>query len=248
MASIPFSASVLDALKNRVRHIYAERKSSHLTEAIAAALGFNTHAALLVELEKQTAEPLYFLLSEEMFDSRMQALGYPADSEFTFEDAKIPGMISTLCSHAYKIEYSTRRKQAWRNLIICAVNEALRRRLFSLMPEDNRWPGYDPDHRESYLFDFSLPGDLSARVAIHDAGFDEVSVSVAVNPKGDWVRASNAGFSAREAYATTWVERRNGAWIQSCDDAFRCRRHLLDALANIKVAPFGYGDRGRIMM
>lgn len=47
MASIPLSVSALDTLKKEVRRIYDERKSSHLTEALASALGFNTHAGLL---------------------------------------------------------------------------------------------------------------------------------------------------------------------------------------------------------
>ena len=99
MASIPLSASAVDALKKEVRRIYDERKSSHLTEALAAALGFNTHAALLAQLEAGSTDPLYGNLNEEKFDARMQALGYPSDPEFFFEDAKTPEMISTDCPH-----------------------------------------------------------------------------------------------------------------------------------------------------
>jgi hypothetical protein len=248
MASIPLSASAVNALKIEVRRIYDERKSSHLTEALAAALGFNTQAALLAELASNNKDPLYFLLNEEKFDARMQGFGYPADPEFFFEDLKVQEMISTLCDHAYKIDYDTDRKRAWRNVVVCAVNEALRLRLFSLRPGDNRWPGYDPKGREPYLFDFRLPCNLPARAAINEAGFDELSIHVAVNPKGDWVRAFNAGFSAGDVFATTWLERRNGAWIQSSDTPFQCRRHLLSTVANMKVEPLGYGDRGRIIM
>ncbi len=248
MASIPLSTCAIDALKKEVRHIYDERKSSHLTEALAGALGFHTHAALLAELEKSGADPLYHLLSEEKFDARMQDFGYLPDPEFFFEDAKTPEMISTDCTHAHKFHYKTSRQKAWRNLIVYAVNEALRRRLFSLRPGDNRWPGHDAPHRGSYLFDFSLPSGLPARAAIHDAGFDELSVQVAVNPKGNRVEGYGAGFSAGDAFASTWLERQRGAWIQSTDDSFRCRRVLVDTLANMSVDPLGYGDRGRLIM
>jgi hypothetical protein len=248
MASIPLSASAVDALKKEVRRIYDERKSSHLTEALAAALGFNTHAALLAQLEAGGADPLYCILNEEKFDARMQALGYSPDPEFFFEDAKTPEMISTDCTHAYKFHYKTNRQRAWRNLVVCAVNEALRRRLFSLRPGDNRWPGHDDQYRNSYLFDFILPCGLPARVAIHDAGFDELSMQVAVNPKGDRVRIYDAGLSAGDAYGSTWIERQRGAWIQSTDDSFRCRRLLIDTLVGMTVDPLGYGDRGRLIM
>lgn len=248
MASIPLSVSALDTLKKSVRRTYDERKSSHLSEALASALGFNSNAALLVELEQQKTDPLYCLLSEERFDARMQALGYPADPEFFFEDLRTVDMISTTCSHAYEIAYNSRRTQAWRNLVICAVNEALLRRLFSLRPGSNRWPGFDPKERKSYMFDFTLPCNLPARVSIHDAGFDELSIHVAVNPKGDWVKASNAGFSAGDVFASTWLERERGAWIQTSLSSFRCRQPLLATLANMVTEPIGYGDRGRVIM
>jgi hypothetical protein len=249
MASIPLSASSVEALKKEVRRIYDERKSSHLSESLAAALGFNTHAALLAELNKQATDPLYCLLDEEKFDARMQALGYPADPWFSFEDAKTPDMISTTCSHAYEIEYRSLRERAWRNVIVCAVNDGLRRRLFSLRAGDNRWPGHDPDRRgKSYLFDFTLPCDLPARASVHDAGFDELSIHVAVNPKDDWVKASNAGFNAGDLFASTWLEREKGAWIQTSLSGFSCRKHLLNLMADMNVSPLGYGDRGRVIM
>ena len=248
MASIPLSASELGALKNQVRRWYQERKSSHLSESLAAALGFNTHAALLAEIKKQRKDPLYFLLDEEKFDARMQAFGYPIDFDFNFQDVKTAGMLSTTCSRAYEIDYHSRRDQAWRNVIVSAVNEALRLRLFSLRAGDNRWPKFDPEKRDSYLFDFNLPCDLPARVAIHDAGFDELSIHVAVNPTGDWVKASNGGFSAGDVFATTWLERTNGAWIQSMTSTFHCRKYLLDLMVDMVATPFGYGDRGRIIM
>jgi hypothetical protein len=248
MASIPLSASAVDALKKEVRRFYDERKSSHLTEALAAALGFNTHAALLAELKVSEADPLYRLLNEETFDARMQEFGYLPDPEFIFEYAKIPEMIETDCSHAYKFHYKTRRQKAWRNLMVSTVNEALRQRLFSLRPGDNRWPGHDEQFRNSYLFDFVLPCGLPARAAIHDAGFDELSVHVAVNPKGDRVRFFESGLSAGDAFGTTWLERQRGAWIQSTDDSLRCRRPLVEILADMNMEPLGYGDRGRLIM
>ncbi len=247
MASIPVSASAVVSLKKELRRIYDERKSSHLTEAIAAALGFKTHAALLAALNASGTEPLYRLLREEKFDARMQAFGYAPDPGFFFEDAKIPEMFETECPHAYEFHYKTARQKAWRNLMVCAVNEALRQRLFSLRPGDNRWPGHDNPHRPPYLLDFALPCGLPARAAIHEAGFDELAVHVAVNPKGDWVRVPDAGLSAGDVFGMTWLERQRGAWIQSNDQTFRCRRRLLDPLANMNVEPFGYGDRGRVI-
>jgi hypothetical protein len=79
-------------------------------------------------------------------------------------------------------------------------------------------------------------------------GFNELSVHAAVNPKGDMVRAFNAGFDAGDAFGTTWVERERGAWMQSSDSSFNCRKALLATLAALPVQPMGYGDRGRVIM
>jgi hypothetical protein len=73
-------------------------------------------------------------------------------------------------------------------------------------------------------------------------------VHAAVNPKRDRVRAFNAGFDAGDAFGTTWVERERGAWMQSSDSSFNCRKALLDQLAALQVEPQGYGDRGRVIM
>ncbi len=140
--------------------------------------------------------------------------------------------------------------KAWRNLIVCAVNEALRRGIFSLKPNQNYWSSVDSvtGDNEQFPFDFLLPGNLSARIAVSDARFDELAIHVAVNPKGDNVRNFDNGFSAGDALATTWLERQNGAWVQSRDDNFHCRPHLIPLIAGINVQPFGYGDRGRLIM
>jgi len=248
MASIPLSISAVDAVKKNLREFYSDCKSSFLTESLAAALGFNTHAALLSEIEKQGRDPFYRLLNEDLFNNRLKKFEYEPVFDFNFEDVRTPDMIVTDCSHAYKFVYDTKRKLAWRNLTICAVNEALRRRLFSLRPGVNLWPGCDSELRKAYLFDFELPCNLPARVAISDAGFDEISIHVAVNPKDEWVRAFNGDFRAGDAFAMTWLERQNGAWIQTNESSLRCRMRLLPLITDMAVEPLGYGDRGRVIM
>lgn len=115
--------------------------------------------------------------------------------------------------------------KAWRNLMVCAVNAALEQKLFSLRPGDNRFPD---NMRQGELFDFVLPNGLPAKGSVSDAGFNEVAVHAAVNPKGNAVRAYNAGFDAGDAFGTTWVERERGAWMQSSDSTFTFHRHTPD--------------------
>lgn len=251
MASIPLAVSALASLKKSLRTEYPDVLSSHLTEAIASALGRKSHAALLADLSKQDDPPDYDLLIDEDFDKRLQEFGYPADSEFSFEwmDKTVPEIISTIPLSAFDIEYRTERERAWRNLMVCAINEGLRQKLFTLLQYNYNWaPQEDAQHRrDGRIFEFSLPNGLPALGYVSDAGFGELSVHVAVNPTGNSVQAFNAGFSAGDAFATSWLERAKGAWLQNASNQFNCRKTLLKPLADIVVRPLGFGDRGKVM-
>lgn len=59
MAAIALSELPLAALKKTLRAEFEEVRSSHLTEALAAAVGRRTHAALLAELRKRSINPIF---------------------------------------------------------------------------------------------------------------------------------------------------------------------------------------------
>ena len=100
---------------------------------------------------------------------------------------------------------------------------------------------------ESQVFDFVLPNGLPVKVYIGDVGFYEVSIHVAVNPKNDSVSSFNAGFYAGDVFATGWLERERGVWLQSSTASLSCKRHLLDQLSKLNMKPLGYGDNGKTM-
>lgn len=248
MAATPLCEAPLAALKKSLRDEFPHVKSSHLSEALAHSMGFRTYAALQASMVGPELDRPFALLQTPKFVERLKQLGYEDDPEFDFELTiltPVPGIVSTTPLSAYEIEYKTTRQQAWRNLMVCAVNAALEQKLFSLRPGDNR---FADNTRGAELFDFVLPNGMPARGSVSDAGFNELSVHAAVNPKGDWVRAFNAGFDAGDAFGTTWIERELGAWMQSSDTSFNCRKALLDHLASLQVEPHGYGDRGRVIM
>lgn len=255
MSSIPFAHIEIAVLKKALRAVYPEISSSHLSEALASALGFRTHASLLAAVPTDTVEPHYVLLDDEAFDARLVALGHQSDPEFNFDFLRVPSLLRTTGGSAWDIEYKSLRDRAWRNLIVETVNEGLRRRMFTLKPDDNRWDGWSgpraPDSVGSTVFEFTLGNGLPALAYVADAGFAELAIHVAVapTPRGrDFVRAHGAGFAAGDAFATTWLERENGAWIQTSLSQFKCRKALLPMLAEMEVRPMGYGDRGRVIM
>lgn len=247
MAATPLCDESLAALKKSLRDEFPDVKSSHLTEALAFSLGFRTYASLQAAMTGPEEDRPFVLLGSERMRHRLIELGYPDDPEFDFEwtiRKDMPGVVSTVCNHAYKIEYKTARQRAWRNLMVCAVNAGLEQKRFSLRAGDVRFKGLTIPQR---TFDFQLPNGLPAIARVEDAGFDEITVHAAVNPKGSHVSAT-AGFDCGDAVGLTWIEREYGAWMQSSDTEFHCKRNLLTDLASLEVEPAGYGDRGRVIM
>lgn len=244
MAAVSFVHASIVTLKNSLRSEFPDVKSSHLTEALASALGYRTNAALLAALSGSEEDRPFVMLDTRRLIDRLQEFGYPREDGFDFEHLVLtptPGVISTTCDSAHDIDYKNERAKAWRNLIICAINAGLTQKLFTLRPGDNRFGN-------GQLFDFALPDGMPARGWVGDAGFSELTIQAAVNPKGDRVSSSNAGFAAGDAFASTWLERERGAWMQTSMSSFRCRKELLKKLSALDVAPLGYGDRGRVIM
>ena len=139
------------------------------------------------------------------------------------------------------------RVKAWRNLLIAGINAALCQRLVGYGPEDNWWGDCDDPAGQ---FSFEFPGGIPALGLLSDAGFGELRVSVLLDPKTD-VRMTDTGSGFRDgsAFASGWLERNLGVWLQTGGrPMMECRQHLLKPLADTPIAPRGFGDRGRFMM
>lgn len=244
MPSIPLSFKAVDSIKDNLVTWFDECKSAHLSEALAYALGFKTNAALREEIRAQGSDPMFFLIDEARLTERLNTWGYEIADGFYFDIDAIPEMRETTCLYSFEIEYKSQRHKAWRNLLVATVNEALKQRLFSLRPGDNRWPRHH-DRNSRHIFEFSLPAGDSVRAEITESTHDEISVEVIVNPKTPKVRSAYySTLRECDATAATWVERQEGAWLQSALDSFHCSRPLLERLVAMQVEPLGYGDKG----
>jgi hypothetical protein len=137
------------------------------------------------------------------------------------------------------------RLSAWRNLMVAGINAGLEQGIFGL----EETPSDVGSEGRIYRFMFAgLPATAHAR----DIGYGELSIHVAVNPTDrceKFIASSNAGFLAGDGYASGWLERRKGKWLQTTDKpcgAFR--RDLLPLLAAASIEPAGYQDHGPLMM
>ncbi|THJ45674.1 hypothetical protein E9536_40750 [Burkholderia sp. LS-044] len=268
MASIVLSEVPLANLKKLSRETFPAIKSSHLTEALASALGFRTHASLLAALVVPATDADIVLLDELPFRQRLSDLGYKVPEKFSFEDfievrwgtdkktgrakkvnverphAHETTLISTVCKNGSPVKYESARARAWRNLLVSAVNAALEHKLFTFRPGDNRWPK-EPygEHR----FEFTLANGMPGAGFVRDVGYDELVVYATAEPTDGPVRWD----SERQAGSATgfvFLERSRGAWLQSAEGTFHGTRPATASLAEMSVAPHGYGDRGQVIM
>jgi hypothetical protein len=139
----------------------------------------------------------------------------------------------------------TKLNPVWRNAMVTAINEGLQRKLFGLKPGENFWT----DLHAVYRFEV---GDIPAIASIHNVGFDELGFHVAMWLTADakrWIVCANAGHSAGEMFATGYLERREGTYLQTPSGYsnwnYKCRLARRATVERIAVQPMGYDDRGR---
>lgn len=263
MVAIPLTESGLLSAKRALMARFPSIKSSHLTEALAASCGHKTNAALRASMKgRNSSDPDFVFLDERSFRARIEEIAgleaLPSTQRIPFDEAAFVREIggkNTYSPRFDKVQYgNSTRMRAWRNAMVAGINEALTLRLFTLAPSDNRWPGAIAEgngQAKSYSFEFEFES-IPAVASVFDAGFDELSIHVALWPTAQgkyWVGASGAGFLAGEVYSSGWLERRDGAWLQVQSDCgarsnFRCRQHRLQQVASLDVHPKGFADRG----
>jgi hypothetical protein len=263
MAAIPLTEGAIRVVKRTLRNRFPSDQSAHISEALAAALGFRTNIALVDIVRKvDPQDPDFELLNEQPFLTRLAQLAKrpltSSDRCLIFDNLPYPQpspVVPTRSPAWERVNYSkSLRRRAWRNAMVAAINEGIRRRYFTIKPGDNRWPGAERNQygqANAQVFEFNLDG-IPALSSVRDGGYDELSVHVAMWPTADaarWIECINAGWLAGDLYASGWLERRDGAWLQvanssSLGDAFRCRRHRINQVAALEIAPLGFADRG----
>lgn len=91
MAVLPVSAGRLRYLKNAFQDCFPTAKSSHLSEALAAGLGFRTNAALQSWMMDSGLEPDVSTLNEQSFVARMAEFGYPIEQTLAPGELRLIG-------------------------------------------------------------------------------------------------------------------------------------------------------------
>jgi hypothetical protein len=242
------SEAAVRNLKGRAESRISGVSSSHLSEGVAAALGFQTHAALRAALAGRATievpKPSNVRLAQ-----RLRQLGHNAANDLRV----LPEL-----EHSYSLfrNFPLRKKRsvrwlAWRNLLVSAINAGLEQRLFGLSPGENWWPGGAPSHPDcsTYTYRFAVAGNLAAVASVDAISGEELSISVVLNPRSADVEPSMFDrLSTGDATAHGWVERLLGAWIHDGGESFSCKRVALPALAALRIEPNGYSEQGPFIM
>ncbi len=244
MSTTPYFASnaSIRYLKQRALRKVSGVSSSHMSEAIAASLGFKTNAAMLAAFSGQPTvqaqQP-----SNARLNARLREFGYTVRSDLQL----LPDL-----SHSYSVGRRMPRKPrsgvrhaGWRNLMVAAVNEGLAQRLFGLSADEDWWSNQASKGDRTGHYRFTFDGNLPAIAAVSAIGGDELSIHVLLSPKRADVEADRSGgLEDGDAFAHGWLERRLGAWIMEGGTEYSCRRALQARIAAARVHPNGYADDG----
>jgi hypothetical protein len=147
-----------------------------------------------------------------------------------------------------KKPYRSDRVMAWRNMMVAAINDGLAHNVFDL-------GATEPAKADRPQSSFELAG-LPAIAHFAGISHDEIRVNVIVAPTPAGYRCIYSGilggfFQLGDAFASGWLERRTGKWLQLVKggrELFRCRRHLVPRLAALKIEPQGYRDHGKFFL
>lgn len=259
MTAIALSEFALRATKRALADAYPDARSAHLTEALASACGFGSQAALLAHVREQDPhDPPIVLLDDRAFIERIgridPSLSDLADDPIRFDWLSFPDhpdIIRTQALRGEEIPYATTRDRAWRNAMVAAVNAGVEQRLFTVRPGDDRWKAASKTRAHGAVYRFEIDG-IPGLAHVDDAGFDELTIHVALWPGPEaeqWIGAANAGFRTGDLFASGWLERRDGAWLQfNGHPVLSCRRHRLQTAAALKVRPSGFAETGPFKM
>lgn len=243
------SQSAVRNLKKSAQQLVTDVPSSHLSEAIAASLGFKTQAALRSALDGRATTEALKPCNIRLIQ-RLHQLGHTS----------VPNDLRLLpeLNHSYTpFKRLPLRKSrgvrwyAWRNVIVSAINAGLDQRVFGLSPGENWWHGNGPETHESKpgIYHFKLNEGMTAVASVKAINGDELSISVILNPRKSDVQPEwYCGFADGDSIAHCWLERRLGAWVQDGGEAFRCRRLIQASLAEMVIEPKGYADQGSFFM
>lgn len=248
-ASVYFvSEATVRNLKQRAERRVSGVRSAHMSEVVAAALGFKTHAALRTALNgRATTEANK--PSNARAVQRLRQLGYnpPHDLHLLPELDRSYTPFKTYPLHKQRGV----RWIAWRNLMVAAINTGLEQHLFGLSPGEDWWPGADPKDNggERGLYRFTFDGDLPATAVVSAISGDELAIHVLLDPRNELVKADcNDGLVDGVACVHGWLERRLGAWIQDGGEGFSCKRAVQARVAAVAIEPQGYADQGSFIL
>ena len=243
------SEAVVRNFKQTAHRRLSGVSSSHLSEGLAVALGFNTHAALRAALKgRPTAaaeKP-----SNARLAARLHQLGYPDVPNDLHVLPELDRSYTPFRSFPLRVRRSA-RWTAWRNLVVAAINAGLEQRLFGLSPGEDWWPGADPKTHKTmrHTYRFVFDNGVSAVASVDSKSGDELSIHAMLNPRNEDIEPHlSDGLKDADAIAQCWLERRLGIWVQDGGEFFSCKRATQAQIANMHINPMGYADQGSFIL
>lgn len=126
--------------------------------------------------------------------------------------------------------------EAWRNIMVAAVNAGLEQGHFGLEPDDNRFDGAD------HVYRFDLEG-LPAIAYVKAMSDGELMLHAAINSSKQaekTIRIGMSGLLGGEGFSEGRMERLNRKYLHSVRPYTSFRTTLLFKVADLKIEPEGF--------
>ncbi|WP_410210670.1 hypothetical protein [Aquirhabdus sp.] len=230
-------------LKKSAKSHLSDVSSSHLSEGIAAALGFKTYAALRAKFAGNATAEVNKPDNTQLIECLVR-FGYSIPDDLIILPA-FDESYSPFRNYPLR-KFRGVRWKAWRNLMVSAINAGLEQRLFGLSPEENWWPrGESAHYQYQFLFDSNIPAIASVMASSGGA----LTFHVLLAPRNNEVNASECyGTTYGMAFAHGWLERTVGAWIMDGGEGFSCKRVIQARVAQAVIEPAGFSDQGSFIL
>ena len=134
---------------------------------------------------------------------------------------------------------------AWRNLMLSAINAGLEQGVFDLTPEHDFLP--DERLKEVVCYHYKFADQVPVHVRVYSIGHGELTFEVDYNwtPNGQQKLFGPTMAYRGDAFASGWLERKAGLWLQYTPSRFAFCAPVVTKIAAVDIDPLGYADCGR---
>ncbi|MBO9428167.1 hypothetical protein [Sulfitobacter sp. R18_1] len=220
MTAVRICPKTIKLVKRELQNWAPEFKSAHLTESLAAGLGYSKHASLVADYQDPPRYRILYMPDlaqrlEELTDLEVKDID--DDFYYLLESQNIEGVMPLGRDTPHVRDARSIEIMAWRRIAVAGLNRMIEAGHFHVHPGHQPWD-LDPATRTVGIY--TVIQAIPAYCMISDAGHGETHLRVVLWPTKDVeTEARMVIFDDQQALrsghvvADTWVQRENSLYL-----------------------------------